>query len=114
MGSCFLKGNEGGESGFEAASLLFSNCRGDVGREVRSLLPKKKYRKMMHSEPARRYVMALFRRRLRETAMLCEGGKEVSQWYAEESLQRRGLVPACEGVAGCVVYASGGQYLPIL
>jgi hypothetical protein len=79
-----------------------SNCRGDVGREVRSLLPKKKYRKMMHSEPARRYVMALFRRRLRETAMVCEGSG-ISVVCGGESANMRGSVLPREGVAGCVV-----------
>jgi hypothetical protein len=81
-----LNGKEGGDSGLEAASLLLSNCRGEVGREVKSLLPKKKYRKMMHSEPARRYVMALLRRRLRETAMVCEGERRLS------GMRRRGSV----------------------
>jgi hypothetical protein len=98
-----LKGSEGGESGFEAASLLLSNCRGDVGRDVRSLLPKKKYRKMMHSEPARRYVMALFRRRLRETAMACEGKRYISGMRRRVCEGERGSVSPREGVAGCVV-----------
>jgi hypothetical protein len=57
----------------------------------------------MHSEPARRYVMALFRRRLRETAMACEGKRYISGMRRRVCEEERGSVSPREGVAGCVV-----------
>lgn len=60
----------------------------------------------MHSEPVRRYVMALLRRRLRETAMACVRGRERCMsvvFGGEESLSVEGQHCHAYGVVACVV-----------
>jgi len=70
----------------------------------------------MHSEPARRYVMALLRRRLRETAMVCARERYVSVVFGGgESACVEGQHCHANGVVACVVVSKwagmGMQYL---
>ena len=58
----------------------------------------------MHSEPARRYVMALLRRRLRETAMVCVRERCVSVVFGgEESVSVEGQYCHAYGEHGCPI-----------